>query len=118
MRWVQEGIRRGRQDGLPRALYCVRLLDLRTPSNPEDRLAFLLGATIAAHEDVLLPASALEAGRVVLVGAPALVTAWTAVLRERGLEPVVVEEKEREAAFRAGCRAVLEASQGTPSKER
>lgn len=109
-RWLQEGMRRGRQDGLPRALYCVRLLDLRTPSSPEERLAFLLGATIAAQEDVLLPASALESGRVVLVGAPALVAAWTGVLHERGLDPVFVDEREREAAFRAGCRAVLDAS--------
>jgi 2-dehydro-3-deoxygalactonokinase len=114
VRWVREGIRRGRRDGLPRALYCVRLLDLRTPSNPEERLAFLLGATIAAHEDVLLPASALESGRLVLVGAPALVTAWKAVARERGLDAAVVDEKEREAAFRAGCRAVLDASLAEP----
>lgn len=109
-RWVQAGIRRGRADGLPRTLYCVRLLDQRTPSSPEDRLGFLIGATIAAHEDVLLPSAALASGRAVLVGAPALVGAWTGVLRERGLDPFVVDEKEREAAFRAGCRAVLEAS--------
>ena len=107
--WVSAGIRRGRADGLPRALYCVRLLDQRTPSSPEDRLAFLVGAVIAANEEVLLPSAALESRRVVLVGAPAPVGAWTTVLRERGLDPVDVDEREREAAFRAGCRAVLAA---------
>ena len=107
--WVTAGLQRGRDDGLPRALYCVRLLDQRTPSSPEDRLAFLVGATIAAHEKILLPPMALDSRRVVLVGAPALVEAWTSVLRDRALDPVDVEQKEREAAFRAGCRAVLEA---------
>jgi len=107
--WVSAGIRRGRADGLPRALYCVRLLDQRTPSSPKDRLAFLVGAVIAAHEEVLLPPAALESRRIVLVGAPALIGAWTTVLGERGLDPVGVDENEREAAFRAGCRAVLAA---------
>jgi 2-dehydro-3-deoxygalactonokinase len=108
-RWVEEGIRRGRADGLPRALYCVRLLDQRTPSSPEDRLAFLVGAAVAAHEDVLLPSAALASRRVLLVGAPTLREAWRPVLQERELDTVVVDEKDREAAFRAGCRAVLEA---------
>lgn len=108
-RWIAAGRRRGRDDGLPRALYCVRLLDQRTPSSAEDRLAFLVGATIAAHEEVLLPPTALDSRRVAIVGAPALVEAWTGVLRDRALDPVGVEQKEREAAFRAGCRAVLEA---------
>jgi 2-dehydro-3-deoxygalactonokinase len=113
-RWVAAGVRRGRTDGLPRALYCVRLLDQRTPSSPEDRLAFLVGATIAAHEEVLLPSGAPESQRVVVLGAPALVGAWTAALRKRGLDPVDVDEREREAAFRAGCRAVLEAGDVGP----
>jgi 2-dehydro-3-deoxygalactonokinase len=116
-RWVTAGLQRGRDDGLPRALYCVRLLDQRTPSRPEDRLAFLVGATIAAHEKILLPPTALESRRVVLVGAPALVEAWTGVLRDQGLDPVDVEQKEREAAFRAGCRAVLEAGDVDGSRE-
>jgi 2-dehydro-3-deoxygalactonokinase len=107
--WVAAGLQRGRDDGLPRALYCVRLLDQRAPSSPEDRLAFLVGATIAAHEKTLLLPTALDSRRVVLVGAPALIEAWTSVLCERALDPVDVGQKEREAAFRAGCRAVLEA---------
>lgn len=107
--WVAAGVRRARTDGLPRALYCVRLLDQRTGSRPEDRLAFLVGATIAASVDVLLPAAALPSHTVALVGAPALVGAWMGVVRERGLDPMVIDEAEREAAFRAGCRAVLAA---------
>jgi 2-keto-3-deoxy-galactonokinase len=108
---VAAGVRRGRTDGLPRALYCVRLLEQRTGSRPEDRLAFLIGATIAASEDVLLPVSGLPSHTVALVGAPALVGAWMSVVRERGLDPRVVDEAEGEAAFRAGCRAVLAAGE-------
>jgi 2-dehydro-3-deoxygalactonokinase len=109
--WVAAGARRARADGWPRALYCVRLLHQRTPSSPEDRLAFMVGATIVASEDVLLPAGAPEASRVVLVGAPVLVAAWATVLRERGLSPVPIDEAEKDAAFRAGCRAVLAAGE-------
>jgi 2-dehydro-3-deoxygalactonokinase len=109
--WVTAGVGRGRTDGLPRSLYCVRLLDQRTGSRPEDRLAFLIGATVAASEDVLLPATGLPSHTVALVGAPALVAAWMSVMRERGLDPRVVDETEREVAFRAGCRAVLAAGE-------
>ncbi len=105
--WVEAGVRRGRSDGLPRALYCVRLLDQRTPSSPEDRLAFLIGAMIAANEDALLPEKGLPSSRVALVGAPALVEAWAGIVVGRGLDPVAVDEAEREASFRAGCRTVL-----------
>jgi 2-dehydro-3-deoxygalactonokinase len=112
--WVAAGVRRGRDDGLPRALYCVRLLDLRTASGPEDRLAFLVGATIAANEEALLPPSSGTSRRVVLAGAPTLATAWEGVIRERGLEPVAIDEEERESAFRAGCRAVLDAGEVEP----
>ncbi len=111
--WVAAGARRTRSDGWPRALYCVRLLEQRTVSSPEDRLAFLIGATVAANEDVLLASSGSEAKRVVLAGAPALAAAWTDGLQERGLDPVTLDEGEREAAFRAGCRAVLGAGQLT-----
>jgi 2-dehydro-3-deoxygalactonokinase len=105
--WVESGLRRSRSDGLPRALYCVRLLEQRTPSSPDDRLAFLMGAMIAASEDALLPGKGTPSSRVALVGAPAVVEAWTRVAAERGLDPVTVGEAEREAAFRTGCRSVL-----------
>jgi 2-keto-3-deoxy-galactonokinase len=105
--WVEAGFRRGRADGLPRAFYCVRLLDQRAPSTPGDRLGFLVGATIAADEETLLPAPTAGSRTVVLLGAPALVEAWAGVIRQRGVEPITLSEDDREAAFRAGCLAVL-----------
>jgi hypothetical protein len=36
-----------------------------------------------------------------------VVEAWTRVAAGRGLDPVTVDEAEKEAAFRTGCRSVL-----------
>jgi hypothetical protein len=49
----------------------------------------------------------LPSRRVVLVGASAAVEAWASIAKERGLDPVVIDESEREVAFRTGCRSVL-----------
>jgi 2-dehydro-3-deoxygalactonokinase len=106
--WLKTGRRLGRQGGLPRAFFGVRLLQQRVDSTPAGRLAFLLGAAIAADEDTLLGTSSRGGGRVVLVGTPPLVGAWAEVLNERGLQPAILSEEDREATFRAGCRAVLE----------
>jgi len=107
--WLAAGIDDGRRYGLPRAYYEVRLLDQRIASEAADRLAFLVGATVAASEDTLLPAAAGAPPRVALAGPPALTRAWQAVIRARGGTLIVLEDDERGAAFRAGCRAVLEA---------
>jgi 2-dehydro-3-deoxygalactonokinase len=107
--WLAAGARDGRRHGLPRAYYEVRLLDQRVASEPADRLAFLVGATVAASEDTLLPPSAGAPPRVALAGPSALAHAWAKVIRDRGGTPLVLDDDERGAAFRAGCRAVLEA---------
>jgi 2-dehydro-3-deoxygalactonokinase len=107
--WLAAGIEEGRRHGLPRACYEVRLLHQAVASDPADRLAFLVGAVVAASEDTLLPASAAPPGRIVLAGPPALATAWEGVVRNRGGTALVLGDEETGAAFRAGCRAVLEA---------
>jgi 2-dehydro-3-deoxygalactonokinase len=107
--WLAAGIEEGRAHGLPRACYEVRLLDQRVPSGPAHRLAFLVGAVVAASEDTLLPAAAGAPPHVVLAGPPALATAWQAVVRDRGGTARVLDDEGTGAAFRAGCRAVLEA---------
>jgi 2-dehydro-3-deoxygalactonokinase len=107
--WLAAGIEHGRRHGLPRAFYEVRLLEQRVASLPVDRLAFLVGATVAASEDALVPLSGGAPPPLVLAGAPALTRAWETVIRARGGTPRVLHEAEGSAAFRAGCRAVLEA---------
>lgn len=114
--WVEAGASRARRDGLPRALYCVRLLDQRAPSTPDERRSFLVGAVMAACEDVLLPGDDPAGRPVVLAGPVAVATAWAQLARERQMAPVILQDGEREAAFRAGCRAVLAArAPGKPS---
>jgi 2-dehydro-3-deoxygalactonokinase len=91
---VLAGARAARAAGLSRALYAVRLLELREPaSTPERRLAFTLGAAVAADEDVLVPRGT---SAVTVVGSgPAL----------RALS-----DEDASRAFRAGCLAVLAAA--------
>jgi len=107
--WLAAGIEEGRRHGLPRAGYEVRLLDQNIACAPADRLAFLVGAMIAASEDTLIPALAGPQPVVVLAGPGALATAWEAVVRDRGGRALVLDDEGTGAAFRAGCRAVLEA---------
>jgi 2-dehydro-3-deoxygalactonokinase len=107
--WLAAGRRDARRHGLPRALYEVRLLDQRVASDAGERLAFLVGATMAASEDALLPSSAGPIGRVALAGPPALVRAWEGAVRDRGGAPLPLDDVETSAAFRSGCRSVLEA---------
>jgi 2-dehydro-3-deoxygalactonokinase len=104
-RWTDAGGRAFRAAGLARALYCVRLLEQRGDSTPEERLAFLVGAVMAADRAALVP----EGGRVAVVGAAALAGAWARMLAAEGASAEVIGEGEIERAFRAGCRRVLEA---------
>jgi 2-dehydro-3-deoxygalactonokinase len=106
--WVAAGIDAGRRHGLPRAGYEVRLLDQNIACAPADRLAFLVGAVVAASADALVPPRGGPQPDVVLAGPHALATAWKAVVRDRGGRVVVLDDEETGAAFRAGCRAVLE----------
>jgi 2-dehydro-3-deoxygalactonokinase len=106
--WLAAGREEARRQGLPRAFYEVRLLDQRVACDPADRLAFLVGATVAASEATLLPSPAGTPAQVVLAGPPALAGAWEAVVRDRGGTALVLTDDAKSAAFRAGCRAVLE----------
>ncbi len=104
--WTDAGARAFAASGLPRALYCVRLLELRSGCTPEERQAFLYGAVMAADRAALVPAGV---SRVLVVGTPALAAAWSRTLARQSIEATVVEEGEIEEAFRTGCRRVLEA---------
>jgi len=113
--WVAAGMEEGRRHGLPRAFYEVRLLDQRVASDPAERLAFLVGATIVASEEMLVAASAVPL-QVVVAGPHALATAWQAVVHDRGGRALVLGEDQTSAAFRSGCRAVLEAMPRSPDR--
>lgn len=108
--WIDAGAAACDAAGLSRALFCVRLLEQRAPTLPEQRYAFLMGAVIAADRPTLVPdASGGQSRRVLLTGAHVVADAWAGYLARRGLDAMVVSEADVDRAFRAGCAAVVAA---------
>ena len=82
--WIEGGMREQRRSGLARALFCVRLLEQRTESLPEHRLAFLIGAFVAADLDAMMARGMFANDETVaIVGARALAEAWKYALRQQ-----------------------------------
>jgi 2-dehydro-3-deoxygalactonokinase len=102
--WLEAGMCDQRQSGLPRALFCVRLLEQRTESTPEERLAFLLGVYLAADLDAWLRRGLLR--RVVITGGGALAEAWRNVLAASTIGVDVLDEAAVERGFLTGLRQI------------
>jgi 2-dehydro-3-deoxygalactonokinase len=109
--WVDAGIDAQQRSGLPRALFCVRLLEIEGDSTPEDRLAFLIGAFIGEDRDGLADSGFLSSDReVAIAGKPALADAWRSVLARMSVSANVLAPADVERAFMAGLGSVLSAS--------
>ena len=107
--WCQAGMREQRRSGLPRALFCVRLLELGGNGTPEERLSFLVGAFVAADLDALIARRALSMESTVLIcGGGAVAEAWRHALDKVSIPARTMNEAEIEAALLAGLRCVLE----------
>jgi 2-dehydro-3-deoxygalactonokinase len=107
------GMAEARRSGLTRALFGVRLRELDGEGSPEERLAFLLGAFVAADLDGLRASGALRAGSAVAVAGDEKVGgAWTQVLRQEGHDVRRLLPDEVEAGFLAGLRAIVQARPG------
>jgi 2-dehydro-3-deoxygalactonokinase len=107
-RWMEEGMKEQRQSGLPRALFCVRLLELAGKGTEEDRFSFLVGAFVAADLDALVARGILvENIPVVISGNEALAEAWRQALQEKSVSAKVLTTDETEKAFLAGLRLIL-----------
>lgn len=102
---LRAGARAASAGGLPRALYLVRLLEQRAPRAPEERLAFAVGAAIAADREILVG----RADDVVIAGGGAVATAWAELLTDDGRAARVLGAEETEAGFRRGALAVARA---------
>jgi len=101
--WCRRGMAEARKSGLPRALFCVRMLDLDGGSNPEQRMSFLLGAFVEAELVALLDSGPLASGKpMVVVGSGAVAEAWRMALVAQNLPAQVLAEDQAEAAFLAG----------------
>jgi 2-dehydro-3-deoxygalactonokinase len=103
--FFRAGMAEAERSGLARALFCVRLLEQRTRSDPAERLSFLAGAFVGAE----IGAGGWgreEAGPVVIAGGEALAAAVTAAFRERNREAAVLSPAQVEAAMLRGLRLV------------
>jgi 2-dehydro-3-deoxygalactonokinase len=106
--WLMAGMTEQRRSGLPRALFCVRLLKLEQQCPPDQRFAFLLGAFIAADLDALVTRGFIRRDTpVVISGHPVTASAWALALEQISVNAVVLNEQQIEAAFLAGLKQVL-----------
>jgi 2-dehydro-3-deoxygalactonokinase len=107
--WVQAGMTEQRRSGLPRAIFCVRLLELAKEGTAEDRLAFLIGAFIAADLDALHSCGMLAGdGQIVIAGPRALAHAWRNALRRASRNGLVLSAAKAEEGLLTGLRSIVE----------
>ncbi|MGI8566558.1 MAG: 2-dehydro-3-deoxygalactonokinase [Pyrinomonadaceae bacterium] len=105
--WVEAGVREQHQSALARALFCVRLLQQKDESSPDERFAYLVGAVIGADFNALQSRGLLSpAIPVVLAGGAAVAEAWRHVLTTSGIPSRVLTEPEVETAFLTGQSSV------------
>jgi 2-dehydro-3-deoxygalactonokinase len=115
--WVDEGVHEAQRSGYARALFCVRLLEQRVTSTPEERLAYLIGVAIGSVMDTLLARRSFRAGtRVLVTGPPALAHAFAAQLQGTSVDAVPVSATQVAHAVRTGMRQILARSAFAPSR--
>lgn len=106
--WLEAGMAEQRRSGLPRALFCVRLLELKNEGTPAERFSYLLGAFIAADLDALVKRGLLT-GNIpsIISGHPAIAAAWGHALGKLPMDSNVLTGAETEQAFLAGLNQIL-----------
>jgi 2-dehydro-3-deoxygalactonokinase len=113
--WMDAGLKEQRRSGLARALFCVRLMDLAKQGTPEERLAFLVGAFIAADLDAHFSRGWLtKKSHVAIVGAEAMVEAWRSALAQAGVSATGIGTAEAETALLTGLRCILAHARPAP----
>jgi 2-dehydro-3-deoxygalactonokinase len=105
--WFERGMAESRRSGIGRALFCVRLLEQRSDGTPEERLAFLLGAYVAADlEPLVLGAHRGRGGRVAISGGGPLAPRIAQVIAGHGIEVELLSPTEVEEGMIAGLNCV------------
>jgi 2-dehydro-3-deoxygalactonokinase len=105
---LEEGMEEARRSGLPRALFCVRLMELDGRSSPAARLSFLVGAFIGTELDGLRATGALEGNAsVVIAGGDKVGGAWATTLARSGYAVRSLSAEEVEGAFLTGLRTLV-----------
>ena len=109
--WLEAGMRQQRQAGLARALFCVRLLHQCCDGTPDERLAFLIGAFLAADLDALISRKVLTPdSHVAITGGGLIAEAWQSALARAAIASSLVGESEVEAAMLAGFSQIAHAA--------
>lgn len=112
--WLLAGLREQQQSGLPRAMFCVRLLEQSKICSPAERYAFLLGAFIGCDMEALHTKGFIAQGvPVSIVGHPSVVNGWQVAMGASSIQSTVIQESDAEAALLAGLRHILTETEGS-----
>lgn len=111
-RWLVAGMNEERRSGLPRALFCVRMLEGTSESTPDERFAFLVGAFVASDLDALIKRGMLNSeSTVVLSGGEAVALAWQYALAQSSISSKILSAEEVERGFLTGLKQLAEVYQ-------
>jgi 2-dehydro-3-deoxygalactonokinase len=106
--WLDAGMAEQRRSGLPRALFCVRLLELSDEGTKAERFAYLLGSFIAAELDALVARGGTnDLAEILISGHAAIAGAWAYALGLANIPALVLSEQETEKAFLTGLDRIL-----------
>ena len=110
--WALAGMREQQTSGLARALFCVRLLEQKSESTPEQRFSFLVGAFVSSDFEGFTKSKTLRNDHQILItGSGAIGKFWEKLLNESGFTARVLNQNETEAAFLSGlgsCYSMIE----------
>jgi len=106
--WAEAGLKEQRRSGLARALFCVRLLELRAECSAEERLSYLAGAYLASDFDGLRKSGLMSNAQPVLItGGGALAELWRHALAEESSPCKVISAEQSEMAMLTGLSSIL-----------
>lgn len=108
--WLLRGAGDAAAEGLLRTMFAVRLLQLQGQTTPEQRHAYLVGATIGDDVHALIGHGLLAASRRVIVTGPErMAAAWALVLGSAGVTGQALTDDQVESSFLAGVSALAPA---------
>jgi 2-dehydro-3-deoxygalactonokinase len=108
--WAIAGMQAQQNSGLARALFCVRLLEQKSDSTPQQRLSFLIGAYVASDFEGFKKSQTLK-NKILITGSGEIGKFWEKLLNESGFSARVLSQQETESAFLKGlgnCLKVFE----------
>ena len=108
--WASAGMQAQQNSGLARALFCVRLLEQKSESTPQQRLSFLIGAYVSSDFEGFKKSKTLK-NKTLITGSGEIGKFWGKLLNESGFSARVLSQPETESAFLKGlgnCFMVFE----------